>query len=351
MENFFKVIKTEEPKPKKYVENEDIELLYNKYEPLDFNSLVINKDIGIKLKNIIDSKDILNLYIYGPYGSGKYLLSKLYVNGCIGLDYKLNPSTYTYDGKELDYLKNNYVCEININNQNFNDINFVSAFLGSICNKEISGFTSRKKIIVIRNIHLIKKIFYVVLKNYIDKYSTYNLFVFISRNFIPYIFKGFFCLMRVPSPSNEDLFNLGKLINNKAKKSELEYIIKLSNRSITKFKNIMEISYLDGKYDKYEDSDNDKLRFLYKILYKKKIITLTILRDLINELFIDNMKESYILEYLINSFYKDFLKNKIDADKIDKIRTILVETDLNIKNGFRPIHHLEYAFIKIINLL
>ena len=133
MENFFKVIKTEEPKQKKYLENEDIGLLYNKYEPRDFNSLVINKEIGLKLKNIIDSKDILNLYIYGPYGSGKYLLSKLYVNGCMGLDYKLNPSTYTYDGKELNYLNIHVQKAISIEDS----IESINYELKEISNKKV----------------------------------------------------------------------------------------------------------------------------------------------------------------------------------------------------------------------
>ena len=308
MDKYFQIIKSEEPKKKEI--DDDIELICNKYQPDKFDNLIINNKIGLRLKNIIKSDDIINLFIYGPSGSGKSLLSNLYIKEYLGFNYYLNNSLYVYDGKEISYLKNNYVFEININLQNFNDINLIYKFLNTIPNKEINSFSNKKKIIIFRNVHLLKKVIYVMLKNIVDKYSNYNVFIFISNKFIPDIFKGLFCLVRVPSPSNNELINLGNLINKKSKKSELEYIIKISNNSITKFKNIMELSYINGSYEKYEDSDNDKLRFLYKILYRKKIITLTIIRDLINELFIDNVNEPTIIKYLLNSFYKDYSKKK-----------------------------------------
>lgn len=350
MDKFFQIIKLEEPK-KKEIEDDDIELICKKYEPDNFNNLVINNRIGLKITNIIKSRDIINLFIYGPSGSGKSLLSKLYIKEYLGFNYNLNYSTYVYESKEITYLKNNYVYEININLQNFNDINLISKFLEAITNKETNGFSNKKKVIIFKNINLVKKVIYIMLKNIVDKYSNFNVFIFISNKFIPNIFKGLFCLIRVPSPSNSELIDLGNLINKKAKHSELEYIIKISDNSITKFKNIMELSYINGSYEKYEDSDNDKLRFLYKILYKKKIVTLIIIRDLINELFIDNINEPLILNYLLNSFYRDYSKKKIEKEKVDKIHRILIDTDFNIKNGFRPIHHFEYAFIKIMNIL
>ena len=65
----------------------------------------------------------------------------------------------------------------------------------------------------------------------------------------------------------------------------------------------MELSYINGSYEKYEDSDNDKLRFLYKYYIEKNNYSNNY-RDLINELFTDNVNESTIIKYLLNSFYK-----------------------------------------------
>ena len=77
----------------------------------------------------------------------------------------------------------------------------------------------------------------------------------------------------MPSPKNEELMVLGKQYcidyKIKYKENQIMEICSLSSRSLTKFRNIFEISYLDGSYEKYIDSDNDKLKFLYKILRKK----------------------------------------------------------------------------------
>lgn len=350
MDKFFKIVKIEEPKTIN-VKKSDIELINNKYEPNSLNELKINKNIGSKIQNIINSNDIINLFFYGKHGTGKYCLTKLFIKEYLGFDYILNNSIFSFEGKEFMYLKNNYIIEVNINLQNFTDINLITEFVNYICNKDENSFSSKKKIIIFRNIHIVKKHLLILLKNILDKYSKYNTFIFISTKFIPDIFKGFFCSIRVPLPIKEELLDLGFLIQKNAKKNELEYLVKISDNSITKFKNLIELCYIDNRYEKYEDSDNDKLKFLYKILYKKKIISLTIIRELINELFIDNMDEKKIILYLLNAFRKDFNKDKIEKNKMDEIHKILINIDINIKKGFRPIHHFEYGFIKIMNIL
>ena len=193
MDKFFKIVKVEEPKPKK---NEEYDFIYNNFEPNNFEELKIHKNIGIKLNNIIEKEDILNLYIHGRKGSGKALLAKLYIKKYLGFDYILNKSIFTFDSKDFVYYKNNYISELIINSQNFNDINLISELFRSICKKEDGGFSNRKKLIIIRNIHLVKKMFHTIIKNNIDKYSSFNTFIFISQESIPNILRGFFCLIR-----------------------------------------------------------------------------------------------------------------------------------------------------------
>ena len=189
MDKFFKIIKVEEPKPKKKLE---YDLINKNYEPLTFDELKIHYDLGQKLKCLLEQNDTMNLFIHGISGSGKSLLVKLYIKKYLGLDYTLNKAIFTFDSKELVYYKNNYITEITINLQNFNDINMISEFLNTICIKEDGGFSNKKKIIIIRNIHNVKKMFYIIIKNILDRYSLYNTFIFISNKSIPYIFKGFF---------------------------------------------------------------------------------------------------------------------------------------------------------------
>ena len=79
--------------------------------------------------------------------------------------------------------------------------------------------------------------------------------------------------------------------------------------------------------------------------------TLFILRDLINELIIDNIDYNVILTNILNLFIIENKKNKIDDLQINKIIEYISKCDVNISKGLREIHHLEYLFVKIMNIL
>ena len=77
----FFVIKKKQPNYEFKEDNFDLSLFRNSIYKLD--DLIINKNIGIKLKKILSNSEefgLLNLFIYGDYGTGKYTLAELYIN-------------------------------------------------------------------------------------------------------------------------------------------------------------------------------------------------------------------------------------------------------------------------------
>lgn len=355
MNNYFIIKPREKLKNNEKLEENQKNLLINRIHKDKVN---IHSHIYNKIKNSIDlgdNKYLMNNYIYGPSGSGKMSIARYAIEYYTENKVLLDEKKFSMDSKELIYYKGKYHYELIINKYNFNDINIIIGFLNNIVYKDKGHFSIKRNIILLKNIYFLKKEILILLKNYIEKYNEYNSFIFISNKFPPNEFNGFFQNIRIPSPTLIELKKLGKEyckdFKIKYKENEIEEIVSLSNRSFIRFRNIFEISYLDGSYEKYIDSDNDKLKFLYKILKKKKVNTLVVIRDLLNELLIDNVNETFILKYIINNITNDLKKGKIEKIKAFEIIDKVIKCNHNISMSFRPIHHLEYLLVYIMNII
>ena len=342
MENYFNVV---------YKENKNKEKKESKiiYQNRFSNDIIIHKNIYDKLYNIIKSKDILNLYIYGKEGTGKYSLGKYYINKYINNDIvnNLNNEICEYESKEILYRRSNFHYEIMVNKYNFTDFNLIIKLLDRITYKNLK-INTFKNIILIKNIHYVRLNIIKLLKTYIEKYYNCNIFIFISSLNIPNEFKGIFTPVRIPTPNYKEFINLGKKIleleNIKYKMVQLDYIYKISNNSLIKFKNIIELSYIN-EYEKYKDVTDDKLKFLYKLIKKNNPEFMGMIRDILNDLLVENYDYKKILIYILNNIVKD-----INDDRKYKIINEIIKCDVNISESYRIIHHLEYLFIKIINI-
>lgn len=355
MNNYF-IIKPKEKKesPEEIEENKKNLLINrNHLDKVGIHLLIYNK---IKKSiDIDDNKYLMNTYIYGPSGAGKMSIARYAIEHYTENKVFLEEKKFFMDSKEIIYYQGKYHYELIINKYNFNDINLIIGFLNHIVYKDKGHFSLKSNIILFKNIYFLKKEILILLKNYIEKYNVYNSFIFISNKFPPKEFNGFFQNLRVPSPNSDELKKLGKQycedFKIKYKENEIDEIVSLSNRSFIRFRNIFEISYLDGSYERYIDSDNDKLKFLYKVLKKKKVNTLLVIRDLLNELLIDNVDEIFILKYIINNIRNDLKKGKIEETKAYDIIEKVIKCNHNISMSFRPIHHLEYLLVWIMNIL
>ena len=360
MENYF-IIKSSTPK----VVNIDTsgELLIKKNKPNNLEDFIINKTSAQKLHNIVHKsntqqglieKNIINLFIYGGRGVGKYTLAQAYINDYLGYpDIRLRLETIKTDSKELEYFQGRGHYELILYKYNFNDINLINAFFKKVCREENSIFTTQKNIIVIKNVELIRHDNLYLFKHNIEKYSPYNIFIFISNKLINKELQGFFCNIRIPNIKLEDLNEfaidmLGKMNIKKYQKQDINHIINSSNGSLSMIKNNLQYSYITGKYSMLVDDNENKFSLIYKLLKKKNMKNLYLVRELLVELLSENITSQEILKYLLRRLLKS---KSITLNKKNKIIEIIVKCDMSETQGLRNIIHLEYAFIQIINVL
>ena len=351
MENFIKIVKNIEDEEN----NETNDLLIHKYTPTKIKDFEINKIIAVKIKNIIFSNSLLNLFIYGPSGSGKYTLAKFYIKTYYGESCNLKKKVIKNESKEIEYFQSKNHYEIIANTYNLNDQKLFRCLLDLIINQNNLIFGQKKNIILIKNIDLLKDNILNMLRIYIEKYYEYNTFILISSKFFKNKIFSFFCMIRIPLPNNIELkklcIDILKKENIKVKKSEYDEIIKLSKRNITIMKTIISFSYIEDKYEKFISPTNDKLKFLYKNIKKKKVDTLILLRSLIYDLLLDNVSPDYIFRYLLTKFSKEYLTEKITYNLLLKIIEILNLYSQRLGLGLRPIVNIEACIIELMDIL
>ncbi len=358
MENYFKVTniikKKKNSSDKSHQEKLFWSLQNNFFQVTDFK---INQTQAQQLHNIVlksanYTKNIMNLFIQGGRGCGKYTLARYYIYLYTEIELPaLNLETIKYESKELEYFRGSKHCELVIYKYNFNDTNLINQFFNTVCHDTTHSQITNKKIIIIRNIDNMRRENLYLIKYYIEKYSSHNAFIFLSSKSIPIELVGFFTNIRVSLPTEKELYELGKsLMKTKeitAKNSDLKKIAKQANKNITHLKNLMELSYLSGKYHEIVESDNSKFLYLYKLLKKKNIKTILLIRELLTDLVTENISSQEILTYLLNRFLKS--KNVSHSEKA-KIVDIIVQADLKDIRSFRNIIHLECACVQIINV-
>ena len=350
MEHFLKI----EKKIEIYEINEN-DLLVNKNIPKKLSEFKIHNDIVMKLLNILKEDNILNLFLYGVSGGGKYTLAIFYIQTYYNDICSLELKNFKNDSKDIDYYKSKYHYEVIFNNYNFNDTTFVCSFMDKIVNKDNYSFTDKKNIILLKNIDLLKKSVLKIIIFYIERYYLFNIFIVISNKIFERKYIGHFCSVRVPLANEDEMKILCKDIckseNIKIKKYEIEEIVKICERNMTKLNDIIEYSYISGTYEKYIDSLNDKLKFLYKIMKKKNINSLIIIRELLNEILVENIVPDIILKYLLSKYIKDYNSKNITYKQLTDIIVLLKDCSYKITNGLRPIINLECCIIEIIDLL
>ena len=324
---------------------------------LKVDDFTINKSIAQKLENIVLKstnlqKNIINLFIYGGQGSGKYTLARYYTylytdieNPCLNLE------TIKHDSKELEYYRGSKHVELVIYKYNFSDVNLIHKFFETVCHAQTDYRLVNKKIIIIKNIENIRRENIYLVKFYLEKFSTSNAFILISSNSIPNEFKGFVTGIRVPLPAEDELLSLAKKIMKektvKGKKIDLKKIVKQSGRNIQNLINLLELSYLTGTFHQVSNTEDCKFMFLYKLLRKKNMNAVFQIRELLVDLLTENVTSQEILKFLINRFLKS---QNVTNNQKSKIVDIIVNADKMDSQSLRNVIHLEYACLQIMNV-
>jgi len=321
MDCFLKKTVTNE---KVYYKNINLPLI-ERYRPKNFNDILLNDSLKIKLKSILKSKQLPNLIIIGEASTGKtstvlYLAKKIY--------------------KE-DYENN--VLELNASDDR--GLNMIQTTILPFCKKK----TSYNKLIILDEADSITQKAQNLLNNIIAEYRDTTRFIFIcNENYkINESIQSRCMIINFPRIEDEKLKNkIIDICNNESIKytnDGLEALIFYSNYDIRQCINNLEcILYTFNDLTKetvYNLIDKPKIDKIKNILLNCKNKDLVSSLKLINELYNNGHSSSDILLSFLNYIQKGDIKYLNEEEKL-KLYDITSRSYIKVNNGINTLLQL-----------
>jgi DNA polymerase III delta prime subunit len=310
---------------------------YDNYKPLYLNDSQIHLKLIPKLKKLC-KKDISNILFYGSGNIGKMTLVKCLLNTYYKTPIILKHNIIKINSREIKFKSCNYYFEIILDNY-YNKKNFEVLINYLSENNEINN---KFKLIIIKNIEFIDVESFKILKNIIEKKYNSVRFILITSHFskINNFIKGFFLLIRVPSPCKNELFNYIKTIYPTLNQTKIPKILNETTK-LTEIFMKLEISIIQNYIDPYINNSNK----LVKLIETNKTSNILKIRELLYELMSKN--------YNLNNIYKIIFTTLITTPSYDnktKQHIIKIYSNYN-NNNFKNIIHIESLLINLMNIL
>lgn len=311
-------------------------MLCDNYKPLYLNDSKIHLKLIPKL-NILCKKDMSNILFYGSANIGKMTLVKCLLNTYYKTPIILKNNIIKINSREIKFKSSNYYFELILDNY-FNKKNFELLINYLSENTEINN---KFKLILIKNIEFIDFESFKILKNIIEKKHNSIRFILITSQFskINSFVKGFFLLIRVPSPCKNELFKYIKTIYPKVIKSKITTILNETSK-LTEIFMKLEINNINSYNDPYITKSNK----LVKLIETKKTSNILKIRELIYDL----MAKNYNLNKIYTHIFKLLITSNNDCDTKQNI--LKLYNNFN-NNNFKNIIHIESLLINIMNIL
>jgi hypothetical protein len=311
-------------------------MLYEKYKPIYLKDYEIHLDLIPKLNNLCKN-GISNILFYGSDNVGKMTLVNCLLNTYYNTHIIEKNNIVKINGRDVKFNSCNYYFKIILNNY-YNKKNF-EELINYLCeNNEINN---KFKLIIIKNIEFIDFESFKLLKNIIEKKYNSIRFILITSKFskINNFIKGFFLLIRVPTPCDQELFNHIKTIYPTINKSKITKVLNETSR-LTEIFMKLEINNINSYNDPYITKSNK----LVTLIETKKTSNILKIRELIYDLMAKN--------YNLNNIYKIIFTTLITSnyDNSTKLNIIKLYSNYN-NNNFKNIIHIESLLINIMNIL
>lgn len=288
----------------------------------------------------IDQKQMGNIIVYGPCGTGKYTQSLRYIQ-------KYSPSHLKYEKKMiLNSDKYNYSYKIS-------DIHYEidMGLLG--CNAKliwhelflqivdiISVSPNKMGIILCKNFHKIHTELLPLFYSYIQQYNSILLpfqikYILISEHlsFIPNNIIHNAYVVNIGRPTNNVYDYLKK--PNEIDKTNINNLKEV--RTISKVDNIEEIS------EEYFDIICDSI--IQKMVHPKKL-SLFDFRETLYDILVYNLDFTEVLWHILVHFINE---GKITNKSLNIITKDIYSQLKQYNNNYRPIYHLEIILLNILN--
>ena len=279
---------------------------------------------------------------YGNNGTGKYILSQLFLESIFGLN--------IYKKKKYNdmpnYLYSNYHYEIYLS-RTYNKCVFKKFILDLCINKNI--VTNLNNIILIKNAHYLENDIILFMKTLIEQQNPVS-FILISNTIshLPDSFKNLFFKERVPTLNKKELFDL---INSICEKENIdmtfnkkEELISITEHNISKI--MLNIQFYK-KTQRFLTYTNNQIDAILNLVYEKKNENILKIREKIYDLTSKNINKDFLIKYALKK-----VLSKIDCDtkKMSLIKEV-AHIDQNLKHSYKDLIHIEYFFILLMKYI
>lgn len=327
----------------------------DKYSPKTIDDVQFHKNELDILKKMSQDESIPHIIFYGPEGSGKKTLLKLFmemlydkqVNNLIESPYKVTGSGNSIT--DVIIKQSNYHIVIEPNNNNF-DRYLIQDVVKEYAKKVPLGiFTSKKsfKTVLINSIDNLSYYAQTSLRRTMEKFSGNCRFIMWCRSLskvIDPLRSRCYCF-RITSPSEEMLLELLLTVcfneNIKITFKETTKIIRKANGNIKKLLWMLQLKKINESYITTYDKT---IYTIVKLILTADIEKIIEIRDYIYNIMTTNIPGTQIIKDIVN-----FLLKNININFKTKINIVEIsaKTEHNLIRGRREIIHLE-AFITAV---
>lgn len=325
--------------------------------PNHISNFIINKKASIDIRKLFSMEFMVNLFIYGPAGSGKYTLFIKTLENILQKQIIIRNKPITIvsqwtNTKEILIPSSEFHFEVNISKYTNNKNNLFALIETLTESKEINTELPYK-IIIIRNIHLTSIEVVKFIKQKAEQNEEHCRIIIIgntnSNNLK--ILNGTFFTMRLSSPSIEDITSSIKKIPTKylkkrdLKKLNLNEIItsSFSNLNIIIVK--IEMMLLNNFYKRGVEDTGIKIS---KLLLEKNLINILEIRELIYDYQTSNQDFIELFKYLIFTLLK---KDCLSKDQKLEMISNVAKFNLSFSRAFKEIVHFEAAIFKLFYII
>jgi len=320
-------------------------LLKDKYTPKKFDESLVNLEIIKKLKNI---KHPENFIFNGINGTGKYILAQMLLEHLYGKNiYKKKTQTISYNTKSFDIYSSNFHYEIVLYQNNF-DKKELNNLFSSISNS-LNIINNSSNIILIKNSEYLFKENLYLIKKLCEKKNIIFMMLTNNLNYITRVINSFINI-RVPVINSKELLTLVKYIKKTEKIKifvrDIKEIIDNNNNNLSKILLNLEI-YKKTKQIKMENKIDNLLDKTLDLVYEKKVENILKIRKQLYDICSQNVDRYYILHY----GFKKTVKKLEKIQKKIELLNFLNEINSKISQSFKNIIHIEYFFIKLMDII
>jgi replication factor C subunit 3/5 len=331
----------------------------DKYSPTTTENAYFHKELLAKLKIMSNDDSVPHLIFYGPAGSGKKTIIRLFLEMLYDKEVlKTKDTTYTVIGSgnsptEVAIKQSNYHIVIDPNNNNFDRYLIQDVVKEYAKRMPLGVFTTNKvfKTVLIQNIDFLSYYAQTSLRRTMEKYSGTCRFVMWSRSLSKVIepLRSRCICIKVQSPTDSDLFGRIYEISMLEKmKLTLQDFTELLDKSRGNIKKAL--WYLELYKFKMMDVNtyDETIIEICKLLCTCQIKSVLTIRELMYKIMITNVDGTQIIKDIIINICKD---TNIPNDAKYNIINFASKYEHNLIRGRREIIHLEGFILSTMKTL